>query len=77
MSFADEARQLVPVKGGTCSLGRLLTEASASDRKEYLDALGDSTIPASAIARALKVRGVNLVEQTIARHRRGDCKCPR
>lgn len=49
-----------------------MTEADAADLKA---ALGDVTVTGAAIERVLQRRGVRLSQNSITRHRRGECTC--
>jgi len=62
--------------GGTpCSVPGVLDALKAEERDDFNRAL-ELGLQASSISRALRLRGIDLAGNTIARHRRGDCRCP-
>lgn len=68
----------IPI-GGKCTFGTALLQLSEEDRETVITALWN--YPGTAIAAALKKRGVQVNSQfvraaTIQRHRRGVCSCP-
>ena len=73
-SLLDEAQGLITRNGSVCGVERFYTHRPdlAAQLREALTA----DVPGSAIAAALKKRGIDLPALTIQRHRRGDCKCP-
>lgn len=77
MSLGDEiASQATRRQGATCGVATVraaLGPDDAADFDRWLTA--DRLGVAGAISRALKARGIDLAEHTIARHRRGDCRC--
>lgn len=59
--------------GYRCTVCTLLTELPAEDVKALQDALRDRDIQGSMIARALQSEGHDIKQNTVTRHRRGDC----
>ena len=72
-SLLDVALTLTVKKGPTCSVGDLLERDPIAD--ELRVALA-SHVTATAIVGALRLRGIELGEHALQRHRRGGCKCP-
>lgn len=69
------SREAAPVqRGGRCSVALLLETLSADDAAELRSALA-SPMEHAAIARALTSEGHRFASSTIARHRRGECRC--
>lgn len=59
-----------------CTVGRLLLDPPGDlTRDELLEALA-ADVTAAALSRAIaKLYGVRVTDYSIARHRRGDCRC--
>jgi hypothetical protein len=76
MSLLDEAQSLTSRMGGTCGVELLLNSLSPEEQAELTEAIA-SSVEGSALARALAGRGHRVPSQTIQRHRRGECTCPR
>ena len=76
MSLLAEAAALTTRQGGKCGVGLLEQTLESADRAEFLDAIA-SSVDATALSRALELRGHEVGANTTQRHRRGDCKCPR
>lgn len=76
MSLLDEARIVASPPGSRCSVALLTSRLDETERAELAEAIA-SDVSANAIAKALKGRGYDIFYQSINRHRRGDCKCPR
>ena len=76
MSFLDEARAASKI-GPRCGIARVLAALDDDLRADVEAAIADASINASAIAKALKARGVQGVpsDSTWQVHRRGACKC--
>lgn len=70
----DEARAIGTRKGPTCSVAILL-ETRPDIASELREALAARDIPSSAIAAALKRRGIEFNQESLQRHRRGACRC--
>lgn len=73
--LADIAAQ-ASVKGPRCSVALTLLSMTDEDATDLRAALVNPAFTTSAIARALKNRGIPLTEHPIQRHRRGACQCP-
>lgn len=76
MSLLQEARTVAARPGGSCGIAVLTRRLSESEQVELAEAL-DSDVSASALSKALELRGHDLNYQTISRHRAGKCRCPR
>ena len=65
-------------KGLQCGVSALLARVDSDERKALVAALADPTrnrrILSEAIRNAYKVE---IAQETLARHMRGHCKCPR
>ncbi len=59
--------------GYRCSVCTLLTELPAEDAEALQDALRTPEVQGSQIARALQSEGYDIKQNTVTRHRRGDC----
>jgi len=59
--------------GYRCTICTLLDELPAEDAEALREALGDSGIQGSQIARALQSEGHTVAQNTVTRHRRRDC----
>lgn len=70
MSLADEAKAIGIMPGPRCTTCALLDTDLGPELQEALD---DPSIMGTAIAKALKARGVQLSDQSVNRHRRGGC----
>lgn len=76
MSLSTEIAAVRPRrKGEPCGVRRIGEALSAVERAELDDALANKTILGSQIGEALRGRGFQIQDQTITRHRRGDCTC--
>jgi hypothetical protein len=79
MSVLEEAAQETLKPGGKCSVTRWRNRLSAGTYPVTLadfDELMASELEASVVARYLLKRGVEVRDQAVRRHKRGDCKCP-
>ena len=68
---------LEPIKVRTsCKVRKILETLEKEDRKILETALVDyTTWNNNALARALKVRGIDIKGETLSIHRRGQCSC--
>ena len=73
-TFLEDVRAYEPAKP-TCTVGQALADMDDTLAEEVRAALNDPTLKGSAIARALTDRGWNIAPTTLARHRRGECRC--
>ncbi len=76
MSLLTDAQSLAKRPGGTCGVAVLVRSLSEQEQAELQEAL-ESVVSSRALAAALEVRGYELSDQTILRHRSGRCSCPR
>lgn len=59
-----------------CKVALVLAELDEKDKAILIDALADTDKWGhNPLARALRARGVELSDTTIAKHRSGDCRC--
>jgi len=76
MDELDQFRELQNViKGPRC--GYQLLDVGEADRKALDKALGAAEITSKAIQKWCEARGQTWTYYNIARHRRGDCRCPK
>lgn len=79
MSLRDEALTVARQtgKGPSCTVGKMFARMDDDLATEVRDVMADNAIPMSALAAALKARGIDGVPraQTLARHHRGECSC--
>lgn len=71
--LADEIRS-EPAKSGGVKRRRLWQIADtldAEDRKAFVAAVNDSSVPAASLRRVLAKRGINLSESVISNYRNG------
>ena len=76
MSLLDEARAQTRKPGYACTISGIIEDLG--DEAAELDAmlaLPNRDLPTSAISRALRARGFQFREDTLGRHRRGECQC--
>jgi hypothetical protein len=62
-------------KGPACSVQLLLADLDEDDRQVLTEALADTKIAGTAIARALLKEGHRVGSHVLNRHRRGMCSC--
>jgi len=53
-------------------LADIIEKLPPGERNDFIDALDDKSIPATAIARVMHRRGFKLTKDVIARYRRGE-----
>lgn len=75
MSLRDRVQSAQRDPGFACSIALIQDQLSGSDRAELDTVLADRALSAAAIARVLTAEGHVVRQQTVARHRRGDCSC--
>lgn len=73
-SLLDEARALTKRPGSTCGVELLFLHRP--DLEAQLREALAANIDATAIARALKAKGVDVSADALRRHRSKSCKCP-
>ena len=74
MSILDDLRA-IPVKrpGHSCTLGAWLVSLSDDERAEAIDVVLRSAISAEQMAAGLRSHGIDVGQQSVAKHRRGEC----
>jgi len=77
MSFADEVRSSGRAPGSECAVAKMLAEIDDKLAAEIAAVIGSPAYSTSAIARALKARGLDASEASVGRHRREACRCSR
>lgn len=81
MSLADDL--LVPVRGtDVCETRRILEQLDVEDPKAAAAlrtalAMPYTQMPAAELGRRLRKAGFDASDRSLARHRKGDCLCPR
>ena len=60
---------------GTCKLGRALTKLDPDDAEVVRQAIGHPEGNVARIARWMADNGFLMAQQTVRRHRNGDCGC--
>lgn len=61
--------------GGTCTVATTRSVLDPELATELDTLIADPSVPCSAIARALESLGHRIKQDTLQRHRRGDCAC--
>lgn len=64
-------------KGGTCTVRILLDQLDETYRVDVQSAMDDASIWATTLAEVLAQDGYEIAAETLNRHRRGRCACPR
>jgi len=65
-------------KGPQCSVAGLLASVDQDERKALVAALADQTRNRRILAEAIRTAyKIEIAQETLARHMRGYCKCPR
>lgn len=59
--------------GYQCSVCKLIDELPHDEAQALMEALGSPLVHGSMIARALQSEGHDVKQNTVQRHRRGDC----
>jgi hypothetical protein len=60
----------------TCKVATVLADLEVKDQKILLEALDDTDKWGhSPLSRALRSKGIQIADTTIARHRAGECRC--
>lgn len=76
MSLAKAFAQGPPlVKGPACSVATTLEQLNDEDKAALEAVLTDRRWRSTDISTQLEAEGISLASSTIARHRRGACKC--
>lgn len=75
MSLRDRIEK-VKTQTVTCSVGLFMETLTEEQREEFIE-LCESDELSSILAKAVNAEyGVTIAGQTVARHRRRECKCP-
>lgn len=61
--------------GPRCGVAVLLASLDEIDQGDLSEALLDRSVKSTAIVKALRSRGIQIGDSTVARHRRGMCAC--
>lgn len=79
MGLLDEVEQSLKHNGPTCSFMAVDSALSPADRKDLAELLAnEQKYPATKIGEALRRKlGMKISDETVRRHRRGLCACPR
>lgn len=77
VSALDELRKLQATKqrGAKCTLGIIAKTLSKEDSQALNEALKDELIDSTTISVWMERNGHSVKRHTIARHRRGECRC--
>lgn len=75
MSLKEALNSEKILRSNVCTVEMLLSKLPKEDQEALIKALIDPTIPSTFIARALKKEGFDVQGQSLARHRRGECRC--
>jgi hypothetical protein len=76
MALADQAKtKPVRTAGPPCSVGTLLDQLDAKERKALETMLGDPAWSSFRIFQAVSAEGLHVASTMIGRHRVRDCKC--
>jgi len=77
VSFAEELRDQEPTRPPCLTGAFLRNPPDWGDFADVEAAFNDPDIPHSVLTRALRARGITLNTNSLGRHRRGECQCPR
>jgi hypothetical protein len=61
----------------TCTVRQALERMDDEVRETFLYLMDHGEATHTAISKALKIRGFNISESTVGRHRKGGCSCGR
>lgn len=77
VSALDELRKMQATKqrGAKCTLGIIARTLSKEDNEALNEALRDELIDSTTISVWMDRKGHALKRHTVARHRRGECRC--
>jgi hypothetical protein len=76
MGFKDQLVAHTTIIGARCTVGVWYDKQPPDTRSDFDDVMEDPTFTAVAIARLITTEyGANVGGHTLARHRRGDCRC--
>lgn len=78
MGLLDEIKQETDnTNRPKCTVRLLIEGMPADDAADLTNALADPLITCAAMERALTKLGYDVKQQTLNRHRKGACGCPR
>lgn len=78
MNLAEAIAASVKPKGTKCSVTLMLESLDEGDRAVMVEALGNPTITHTQLADGIVLAGLpRVLAQTLSRHRKGECRCPR
>ena len=75
MSLLEDVEAHVIRHGPKCGVVTFLATLEEPFRTEASEAIDNTSVQATALARALKARGLRLSDFIINRHRAGKCSC--
>lgn len=73
--FKDIVSENIRMPAEGCGIVKVLETMTPEDREDLQQALGNGSIAASAIDRALRKHGYAVSGNMVRRHRRKDCSC--
>lgn len=76
-SLADAITANLPAKGPRCTVAGITAALDPADLADLEAALHNPAVPGSAIAAGLRAVGHHVGNETLQRHRRGQCGCAR
>jgi hypothetical protein len=68
----NEIKSTKPAQGRKTLLHDVIAGLEKQDRKDLLDAIRDSSVPATVVAKVMAKRGFKLPASTVNRFRRGE-----
>jgi DNA-binding transcriptional ArsR family regulator len=71
-SLFDDIKKEQMRKGNRSRIAEILETLPEDEKKDFIKALDDHSIPASNISKALEKRGIRLAINVISRYRRGE-----
>jgi hypothetical protein len=75
VTLLDELRAASTRRGPHCSVDVLLNSIEPDLAKEVREAMVDSTITKTVLARGLRANGHRVTDEAVQRHSRGSCSC--
>lgn len=76
MSGLAAAVAAASAKASRCAMAGVFAALDEDDARTLVGLLGDTTVTGAAIARGLLAVGCPVPQQTVTRHRSGECACP-
>lgn len=77
MSLLQEIEAVGSARGPVCGVAMMMDDLDPADRADLETAFASVRYRGAAISKALAARGIKIAAETIQRHRRGDCRCPK